>query len=618
MIAAGVLPACPAAWQRGVHALVSAGVWVDIPLAAIVPSHVWLAIPAALVTCAAVAAAVWSGPRAVVMTAALSAFVHPWLPLALAPLALAARPWPEWQQWRWLLAAAGTAAAVALLVTPECRAFQAPVGWRDLAVQALGGLGPAGIALAIFDLAFAHDARRQQVAILSVALVAGALAVTALMDATATQGAMLAVCWWRAASGGRRMLRWQASTGARAGAMLILAAVPVLAVEPLARSAPGDDGPATETVWRALDGIRPPAAVISTGGHADVATAIWQAGRRGPVREPLLVPSPDGPAALTGRALYAWPHTAGPLRVRGFTLGPLGTDTPDVFRVLDAVPCQPLTTAWADVGEQAAAAQVTGVFPEVAPLRGVLLYVTGENPPTPRPIGWPPEAIGGFEARAFDRQTPGGSAALAEALDRDAMNAGVLGSARFAARVRFDRRASAPETLRVGFGAALDAAWARRYALDDVPEERQPALCRDTSGQVVAAFEGAAPVMALDLSSPQVAGRGWQRTEGSGLLLAGPEADLFYLAGQPRPLRLQLDAEPDGGEWASIAVRVTLNGVASPCLDGVTPCDWLLPAAGMRRGLNVVTIHVSGLAPATTPRRLIVRGARLINVRLAG
>lgn len=619
MIAAGVLPACPAAWERGVHALVSAGVWVDIPLAGVVPSHVWLAIPAAAVTCAAGAAAIWSGPRAVVMTAALSAFVHPWLPLALTPLVMAARPWPEWRRWIWPLAGAAAAAAVALLATPECRAAEAPVPWRDLALHAAAGLGAAGIALTFCDLGFAHDARRLQAGGLAVAAAAGALAANALMDATAALGAALTVFWWRAASGGGRILRWQATPGARTSAAVILAAVPILAVEPLIRSAQGDEGPSAETVWRALDGIRPPAAIISTGGRADVAAAVWRAATPGPARELLLVPSPAGPLALTGRDVYAWPQAAGLLRVRGFTLGPLGNDAPELFRVLDEVPCQPLTATWTDVREQATAAQLTGVFPEVAPLRGVLLYVAGPNPLTPRPVGWPPDAAGGFEVRAFDRQAPEGAAALAEALGRDALNAGVFGNARFAVRVRFDRRASAPEALRISFGAALDAAWARRYTMDERPEERQPALCRDTSGQVVTAFEGAAPVAVLDLSSPQVTGRGWQRTGAAGRHLAGPEADLFYLAGQPRPLRLQIDAEPEGGDWASIAVRVTLNGVASPCLEGVSPCDWLLPAEGMRRGLNVVTLHVSGAGPAApvAPPRLLVRGARLMMVRVA-
>ncbi|MCC7242791.1 MAG: hypothetical protein IT180_12755 [Acidobacteria bacterium] len=624
MIAAGFLPECPAAWHRGVYALVSLGWWPDIPAIGLLPPLVWMALPAAVVTVAAVVTAAWSKPRAIALVVGLSTFVHPWLPVALVPLVAAATPWRGWRPWRLPLAVAAALTAAAVLLTPACGEAGPAVAWTDLVRPILGGLGLAGAALVALDLAFVRR-RPAQAATLAVAIVSLGLAVSGWMDGATAAGAALAAFWVRAAAGGLQVLRWQTTTASRLGAGLLLVLVPILAAAPVIRVSRTAEDPATGEVWHALDALEMPAAIAMTGGRADVAVVIWQAGRHARAGAVSLITPPDADSGVpVGRAVYAWRQTAVGMRRRGFIMGALakGDGAAALSRVLDEVPCAMLTTDWIDIHEQASSGQLTGVFSRVAPLRGALLYVASATPLAPRSVGWPPEAAAGFEARFFDRQSPDGTAALAEATSRDALDPAVFGQARYVVRVRADRRATAPEALAIALGGVPDVARARRYAADDELEERLPAMCRDTSGMVVTSFEGAAPVADLDITSPQVAGRGWLAFESAGddrARWTSSDADLFFIAGEARPLRLEIEADPATGDWASAAMRVRLNGFDAGCLEGVPPCDWLLGAEEMRRGLNVVTLHAeAGPAEAgEAPRGLLVRRARLVALRVA-
>ena len=119
MIAAEFVPACPSAWHRAVLELVLAGRWSDIPLATW-PPLVWFAAPAAVITALALVAVMLKRPRALVLVLGLSAFVNLWLPLALAPLLFATRPWPPMEQWRTTLTVAAALLLGAFVATPSC------------------------------------------------------------------------------------------------------------------------------------------------------------------------------------------------------------------------------------------------------------------------------------------------------------------------------------------------------------------------------------------------------------------------------------------------------------------------------------------------------------------
>src|SRR5918993_3727122 len=119
MITAEFLPACPSAWHRLLHELVVAGRLSDIP-GATWPPLVWFALPAALFVSIAVVASAARSPRALVLVLAASGFVSLWLPLALAPLLLNARPWPPATAWRTTVAIAIAIVATAFVATPPC------------------------------------------------------------------------------------------------------------------------------------------------------------------------------------------------------------------------------------------------------------------------------------------------------------------------------------------------------------------------------------------------------------------------------------------------------------------------------------------------------------------
>jgi hypothetical protein len=89
---------------------------------------------------------------------------------------------------------------------------------------------------------------------------------------------------------------------------------------------------------------------------------------------------------------------------------------------------------------------------------------------------------------------------------------------------------------------------------------------------------------------------------------------VLFVAQGVQPLVFRLDAQPGTGNWSTAAVHVTLNGAEAGCRSGAPPCDWLLPVASMRTGLNVITLQSATVpAPPPDPRRLglMVRSASL-------
>lgn len=233
MIAAGFLPACTALWHRGVFELVHAGWWHDLPGADRWAPAVWLAFPAALVTILAIAAAALSRARILVVVLGLASVVHPLLPLALTPLALAVRTWPPRQMLVWPAIAGAAIWAIGFWSTPSCvNATSMPVRPTDLAAAWGRTIGLAGGVLLIVDLAFRHTSRRSQLAAAVLLVVTGGVLVSGrATDPPAFLGASAAVLWWRVAAGASRVVAWQTTLAGRIGAVTLVALVPVLAAE---------------------------------------------------------------------------------------------------------------------------------------------------------------------------------------------------------------------------------------------------------------------------------------------------------------------------------------------------------------------------------------------------
>ena len=137
-----------------------------------------------------------------------------------------------------------------------------------------------------------------------------------------------------------------------------------------------------------------------------------------------------------------------------------GSNAAPLSRLIDYTACRPLSPEWVDVQGIASDGQFTAVMPEVAPLRGGLIYLAASDRLTPQPIAWPPEGLDGFQVAAFDRQAPAEAEALTAALGRDELDAQRIGDARFVYRLRFDRLdRRRPRALRIGLGGRAVAAW---------------------------------------------------------------------------------------------------------------------------------------------------------------
>jgi hypothetical protein len=621
MIAAGFLPACTAAWHRGVLELVRAGWWHDLPGADRWSPEVWLAGPAALITALAILAAVTARVRLLLVLLGISGLVHPWLVVALAPLALAVRTWPAMVTLRRAMAIAALTWLAALWLTPDCASPAS--SWISASTVAgvlwpIVGLG--GAALVAIDM-LGGDARREQMAALALIVVAGSvLASGRATDATALLGASAAALWWRVTSGARHVVAWQTTAAGRLGAAALVLVVPVLAAGRVHLPAPEEYGAAA--LWAALEAAGSPAAVMSTGGRADTATTIWRSGPSDAQQSLATIPpDPDATSRyLATSAVYAWSESARTLAARGMLVAPVPAPDqprPLLWRVLQFERCHVLTTGWVDISLTATGGQFAGNFPVAEANRGALLYLGSTRALVPRALDWPPDSTQGLDARVFDREADADRTALAGALGRDALPAAALGDARFVTRVRFDRRGTAPETLPVMLGGVAATAWARRYVPGDPRPDRQPSICRSSVGQPITAYAGAPAVLPLDLASPHTVGGGWHAAERAGddaFRWTQESADLLFVAHRAQALVLRLDAQPGTGDWASAAMRVTLNGAEARCREGAPPCEWLLPADAMRTGLNVITLHSETVAaPPPDPRRLglLVRRAEI-------
>ena len=104
--------------------------------------------------------------------------------------------------------------------------------------------------------------------------------------------------------------------------------VPLLSVAKAARPGFHDADPGTREVWRAIDAAPTPAAVVSTGGRADVATEVWRAGWSSAQQSLVLLPlAPEVLATyFPNRPVHAWAGHGEALASRGFLAAP-GVDS---------------------------------------------------------------------------------------------------------------------------------------------------------------------------------------------------------------------------------------------------------------------------------------------------
>lgn len=505
MLPAAILPECVAAWHRGAFAIAALG-W-ELPHSSSVPPVTWLALPAVVVSLAAILAVQGRSLAALAAALGAAAFVHPWLPLALLPLAAAAGT----DGHRRTLAVAGGILVIgvgaAALITPACEPGAAVAGQRLAAAVAAWSYASraAGLPLAILaalDLSWGPRTHRRQGAAALVVVAAAGLGVSGVIDGATALGTMLAMVAWRAAAGARLMIGWQRTWPAQAGASALVLIVPVLAFARIGVSERTATGFSTSATWQALDELPRPSSVVVTGGPADLAAVLWRGGRAdgNALR---LVDVPDAPPGELAPPLYVWPETAAALRVRGFTLGPHGAlRARRLHRVVDASPCVVLTTSWVPVALQAASGRLAGHFPDVAPLRGVLLYLASDSPLRPAPAGWPAGSEGGYSDQSFDREQADEAVALAEAAARDEFDLGHAGDHRFVYRVRFDRLQNAASVLEVALGGPPRAAWSRHYSAQELPPRLRPRLCASTTDRIAVAREGGPSSTAVDRLAP--------------------------------------------------------------------------------------------------------------------
>jgi hypothetical protein len=623
MIARGLLPACPSAAERLVFTLVSTGWLPDIPGIDSLSPVAWFALPAAVIAIAAILAARLDLARVLVVALAGAVTISPWLPVILAPLPIALRSWPRRRQW---LTAAPLALAIALgayLLSPSCEVSPTPetadlLTKLALLGRVLGVVGASGLVLALLQLLYG-PAHRFDFALLVVAIVS--VAIASIVN-TATNAIVLApaatALGCLAIAGALRVFAWQTTWSARAG-VAALVAVAVLTIVPRGSAgdaASGSSRPTTASLWSRLDHLPVPAAVVDDGTTNDVAVSVWRAARRASGRTLQIANNRIAVgAALSSRAVYAWPATARALGDRGFVTAQAAGDDEEtqapMGRIVNAEPCVNIAARWAEVAAVLDRGQVSVLFTGPVPSASAIIYLPDAAPRHAAPLGWPRDALPGFERLVFERSAADAWRTLESIAARDGMDLTMLGDAPVVTRVRVERRTVEPDALPVELDLPAGArAWVSLMERDGAHDHAT--LCRRSVGLTLAGYEGGPSAHDLDLTSSIVVGQGWHLFETVGdaryRWTALPDADLRFIVHQPGQLSVRLDAEPAAG------LRVSLNGVPATCDQAQPPCDWILPVAAMREGMNILTLHSTPVpAPPPDPRRLglMVRSVRI-------
>ncbi|MCC7126928.1 MAG: hypothetical protein IT178_18930 [Acidobacteria bacterium] len=503
MIAAAIVPGCPAAWQVALHTVVSRGWLTDLPLMGSTPPLVWLGLPSLIVSGMAILLAVRRLPRALLIVIGASAFAHPLLPLVLLPLlgltldrtaAVAAVGASGSQDrgfaaavsaWAPAIAVSAILVATSVWMTPSCGALAG--GLRSVLpgdITAWLGvvLGLGGGALVLMDVVFADRGDRASHLVVSCMAVVIAIVTTRTLgaDVAAMTAVATAVLWWMAARGARRIIRWQMSALDRAGATFLVIVAMFVVFGHVSPLLPRGFGGVAPALWASFDALPHASAIVFDEWPASSAAVVWRA-RHADSGLTFVPASEESISRAIGRsaAVYAWPPTVQRLALRGFSMA--AANDAGLARITGYTPCVTLTPAWTNLSSTLASGRFAGEFPGEAREGGVLVYLTLESGAVPRPEGWPPEAVQDFQARRFDREDPASVAALNEALARDHAPPQTLGSGRFVVRVHADRHGSAPRVLAIVVGAPVERAWGRAYAGDERPPELRPAVCAGTS-----------------------------------------------------------------------------------------------------------------------------------------
>ena len=436
------------------------------------------------------------------------------------------------------------------------------------------------------------------------------------------------VSWWLAIRTAMRLVREAWFPASRVATAIVLLLVPIIyAANVTAGVADMSDHlqPSAATIFGSLDQTRSPATLVTTAAMAPVITAWRASGRPGHPLEVIGTDSPSLSRAIGSRNVYTLLEQAPVLAATGFLVAGVGPtvegESPTLWRVFDPKPCRPLTLAWQDVTDLAAAGQLSLRVEPSAIGRAAILYgavdagaarVGGHA----SPAGWP-GGLGGFQLKEFD---------LGRAADRDALTTQArqdeidpvleFSGARRVFRLRLRHRSAYSGPLAVSFSdsAARLVAKIDPYARPrDVVE-----LCRATWSHVVVGDPDAPDRVRFRMIASAWVGRGWHAPEQEGESIyrwtSEPRAEVRFFAVARIPLAIHLDLMPID-ESANDQVVVSLNGMQGIRESGPAKV-WRFRADALREGLNVLMIEAPVVpAPPGDTRRL---GLKVRSIELRG
>ncbi len=288
--------------------------------------------------------------------------------------------------------------------------------------------------------------------------------------ATEALAPMLVTLWLLAALGLGDLTRAALNRNTRpvAAAIVVIAIAALGLVErSRGRVAPDDVPLGHETLTRSaverLVAVLPPdAGLVREDAVTDLlirsVAGAWQ--RAG---KDLTLVAPD-PGAVRSAAeshdVYALPRAARALQHQGVRLGEgLGSGVTGSARVLSAVGCDAVDHRWRELPGLGASAAVAFAARDNAARGPVVLYLTGDSPLQPQPLGWPPNTVRGFAFERFDTTVADHRRRLDEELARD--GGSPMPSGRYVLRLELWRTPDAPLVLPVGLGTTMDAAYGR-------------------------------------------------------------------------------------------------------------------------------------------------------------
>jgi hypothetical protein len=351
------------------------------------------------------------------------------------------------------------------------------------AIASVGECGPFALALLVLGV-FVEVRRSGWKSIALVAIGTGCLMLAAIGVADShVASAPVAVAVWRLIAIGLAEVVGSAAAvpGRHAAASALLCLMPVLQVARIGmderddwQRPQGHERVTLPHIAAMLNVVAANARLVEEDATVDVLLrAAVFGGRR--ARKPFMVIRDDPDVvrqAMEVGAVYAFPHSQVELSQRGFSIEPVAVTISQSDRRRQTIeglaavtalrPCQIVGDSWRDL-EGGAGSGWLSLAADAEWVRGpVTIYLGGSTAAEPRPDGWPPRTIPGFQFSVFDQSREDRSEQLRSRARHDGVPEGhAVMTAPFVQVITLQRTPRAPLALAVALGAPFPIGLAR-------------------------------------------------------------------------------------------------------------------------------------------------------------